>query len=93
MMNAAGGSKRFIAPDGTVGRPRVRDDRRLRRVALASAIRLALYALALALTDAAGTSGRLINDGAYLIPVAPAAVSSLVAARRSIAVLAGESKH
>src|SRR5579859_594604 len=58
---------------------------RIRGLVIGSAIWLALYALALALTDPGSVPGKILNDGAYLVPVALATVSSFLAARRSTA--------
>jgi two-component system cell cycle response regulator len=68
---------------GQAVRTRVRDDRRLRWLAAVSVAWLALYAVSLGLTNADALSGKLLNDGAYLFPIALAALASCFAARRA----------
>jgi diguanylate cyclase (GGDEF)-like protein/putative nucleotidyltransferase with HDIG domain len=73
-----------LMPAATGGtRARLRDDRRLRLMGLASAAWLTGYAIALALSNAGRLSGKVLNDGFYLLPVALSAATSYWAAKRA----------
>jgi two-component system, cell cycle response regulator len=62
---------------------KLRDARPVRVLVVAASLWLVAYAVALALTDPDHLSGKVLNDGAYLLPIVLATVASGYAARRA----------